>query len=255
MSPPLPQNDRRGVTLVEILLAIAVIAVIFTLLIPVSSGVRRYSQTTKCLANIRTYGVALLTYVADHGGVPIWDRSTEEASRETTPQFNKWLTGGRYLSADQPLRCPLADGKAYDHINPRYRFPYSPNMALCATYPRMSGFPVPAHRVALVAEVNDWDGYTSYSTLNKSIWRGNDAVGTEGEVRVGRVPVARYHGTPARRGLHFFFADGSAHLVYPEGNDWSLAPTCAPMKGIATTGYFYHSTHYNNMKEGTLTAP
>lgn len=244
-----------GFTLTEVLVVIGVVAVLLLLAIPVGGVLRRTAQTTKCLSNIRQYGVALLSYAAERNGLKMWDITNSETKSATTPQFYKWLSQETaYLPRNPALHCPLADGSAYDHVNGRYRFPYSPNKAICATYPQLKGFPVPASRVALVAEVNDWDGYESRTSLNSVIWRSG-SVGTEGEPRPDRVTVPRYHGSPDRRGLNFFFADGSAALVFPTENDWTKAPVCAPLSGVASTGYFYHSSHYYNMKNGTLTAP
>lgn len=256
MKSQLHSKRSTGFTLTEVLVVIGVVAVLLLLAIPVGGVLRRTAQTAKCLSNIRHYGVALLSYAAERNGVKIWDMTDEEMKSKTVPQFYKWLSEDtKYLPTKPALRCPLADGSVYDHVVGRYRFPYSPNKWLCATYPQLKGFPVPASRVVLVAEVNDWDGYESYTSLNGSIWRGG-SVGNEGEPRTDRVTVPRYHGSPDRRGLNFFFADGSAALVVPTDNDWTKAPICAPLEGVATTtGYFYHSTHFTNMKSGALTAP
>lgn len=255
MKFPLPAYRKtRAFSLVELIIVIIIVAVLLGLSIPVVSSIRQAGVTAKCLSNIRQYGVALLSYAGEGNGLKIWDISTAEGKASTKPQFYKWLSEeARYLPVRPALRCPLADSPAYEHVNGRYRFPYAPNIALCATYPRLTGFPVPSHRVAIVAEVGDWDGYESRSSLNSSIWRGGE-VGTEGEPRTDRVTVARYHGSPSRRGLHFFFADGSAQLVYPTDNDWTKAPVCAPLTGNAATGYFYHSSHFYNMKSGSLFA-
>lgn len=244
-------STTKGFTLLELLVVIVVLALLAALIYPITSRIRQSALTAKCAANIRIYGTAVLVFATDNGGLPEWD-GLPSARSENTPQFNKWLTTGEYLPTNPRIRCPLADGTQYDDVPGRYRFPYAVNITICRYYPRLSaGFPVPAHRVVLAAEVNDWDGFESRTSLNNAIWMGGTP-GEEGAPRANRMPIARYHGSPEKRGLHFFFMDGSVALVYPTDNDWSKPPVFAPTSGMATTGYFYHSTHYANMKAGTL---
>lgn len=62
-------------TLVEILAALAIIAVVVSIIIPVVGSVRRSSQGTHCAANMRQIGAALLLYGTENGGRlpgPLW---------------------------------------------------------------------------------------------------------------------------------------------------------------------------------------
>lgn len=246
----LSSRSSPGFTLPELLVAIGVIACLILLSFPIAGKLRATSETTLCLANIRQYGTALFAYLADHGSFKYWDNKPSASTETGVPQFNKWLTDGGYLPAEEPmLRCPLGNRSSMKSVNARYRYPYASNKVFCHYYPSLKGIPAPAHRVVIAAETNDWDGYESRTSLNSAIWNGGD-VGQEGSQR----PVARYHGSPERRGLHFFFLDGSAALVFPTGNDWTKSPVCAPLTGVATEGYFYHSTHFANFKNGKLTA-
>jgi Tfp pilus assembly protein FimT len=243
-------DNCQGFTLTELLLTVGIAITLILLSIPVSTNLRSLTDTNRCLSNIRQYGIALFAYLADHGSFKYWDGQSSSNSATGVPQFNKWLTEGGYLPSQEPmLRCPLGNRRSMKDVHPRYRFPYASNKVFCHYYPSLKGIPAPSHRVAIVAEVNDWDGYESRTSLNSAIWNGGE-VGKEGNQR----PVARYHGTPDRRGLHFFFLDGSAALVFPTNNDWTQSPVCAPLKGTATEGYFYHSAHFANLKNGTLIA-
>lgn len=235
-------------SLVEILAIVLVTAVLTALLFPAVNSMYSRGQSAKCLLNIRTYGSAVQTMAADNGGLKEWDGKGSSTTETGSPQFNKWLTEGGYLDSSRPLRCPLGDSPKMGGVADRYRFPYAGNSSLCQYFPKLT-VPGPFSRVVLAAEVNDWDGFTSRTVLNTAIWNGGDP-GNEGSTR----PMARYHGSPDKRGLHFFFLDGSAQLVFPTDNDWRKEPICAPLTGVVTTGYFYHSTHFSNMKEGTLTA-
>lgn len=239
----------RAFTLYELLAVVAILGVLIVLVAPVASRLQRQGMEVKCLSNIRTYGNAVLTMMADRGGLPEWDGLGSSASETGVPQFNKWLTTGGYLPVEPALRCPLGDSPQMQNVTPRYRFPYAGNMSLCATFPKAFAVPAPLHRVVLAAEVNDWDGFTSATNLNSTIWNGGTP-GNDGQQR----PLTRYHGTPTQRGLHFFFLDGSASLVFPTDNNWNLEPVRAPITGTASQGYFYHRTHFENLKNGRLVA-
>lgn len=249
---PLTKN-KIGFTLIELLVVLAIFTVLIALAFPIMTKLRQNTLAAKCVANIKTYGTAVLTFAADNGGLPQWDGEPSSKSKNT-PQVDKWLTDGKYLPTKPRVRCPLADGAQYDQVYNRYRFPYAINIALCQYYHRnfFTEFPAPLHRVVLAAETNDWDGFESRTSLNSAIWLGGE-VGVDGEQsNPTRMPIPRYHGDEDHRGLHFFFMDGSVKLVYPTDNDWTKQPVCAPLTGVATEGYFYHRTHYGNMKKGLL---
>jgi prepilin-type N-terminal cleavage/methylation domain-containing protein/prepilin-type processing-associated H-X9-DG protein len=57
---------RRGFTLVELLVVIGIIAVLMALLLPSLSRAREYSRKTKCLANLRSLGHAMVMYANQH---------------------------------------------------------------------------------------------------------------------------------------------------------------------------------------------
>jgi prepilin-type N-terminal cleavage/methylation domain-containing protein/prepilin-type processing-associated H-X9-DG protein len=58
----------RGLTLLELLVAIAIIAILTALLFPALRGVRDSSQGTACVSNLRQIGAAIAAYAADHDG-------------------------------------------------------------------------------------------------------------------------------------------------------------------------------------------
>jgi prepilin-type N-terminal cleavage/methylation domain-containing protein len=61
---------RAGFSLIELLVAIAVIAVLVALLFPVLSRARDMAQDTVCLSNHRQFGVAFGTYAAEFDCFP-----------------------------------------------------------------------------------------------------------------------------------------------------------------------------------------
>lgn len=243
---------HSGFTLVEILAVVVILAILAVLLFPSIKSLRERMLTIKCASNIRTYGLAVLSMAGDQGGLPYWDGKGTASTETGQPGYNKKLTGGGYLQTTPPIRCPLADSSRYHKINGRYRFPYAGNMALNEYFPKLN-VPAPLHRVVLAAETNDWDGFENQKSLNSVMWRGGEP-GEEGAIRDDRMPIARYHGSPEKRGLHFFLLDGSVQLVFPVDNDWTKEPVRAPITGVASTGYFYHTTQFANLKNGKLIA-
>jgi len=69
--PRLPQRAlslSRGITLIEILAAMAIAATLVALLVPSLKGVRDGALSAKCESNLRQIGAALVTYRTDNNG-------------------------------------------------------------------------------------------------------------------------------------------------------------------------------------------
>lgn len=66
---------QKAFTLIELLVVIGIIAILAALSLAVSGSVRKYTDRTKCLANLRTVGAAINSYANDHEGIlpgPLW---------------------------------------------------------------------------------------------------------------------------------------------------------------------------------------
>jgi prepilin-type N-terminal cleavage/methylation domain-containing protein len=61
-------NRRRAFTLVELLVVIAVIAILASILFPVFAQAREAARSNTCAANLRQLGIALQLYGRDHDG-------------------------------------------------------------------------------------------------------------------------------------------------------------------------------------------
>jgi prepilin-type N-terminal cleavage/methylation domain-containing protein/prepilin-type processing-associated H-X9-DG protein len=72
-APGAGATQRRGFTLVELLVVIAVIAVLAGLLFPVLAHARERARQMTCLSNLRQIGTAHLLYLDDWDGqLPYW---------------------------------------------------------------------------------------------------------------------------------------------------------------------------------------
>jgi len=104
---------RRAFTLVEILVVIAIIAVLLAILVPALSRAREAALTTQCLYNLRELGMAFGLYENDHKGCLVPFELKLEGKF-----FAHILVEGKYLKADRVqlgnmppagqsvLRCP-----------------------------------------------------------------------------------------------------------------------------------------------------
>ena len=67
-APPLPCRRNAGIfTLIELMLTIAVIAILAMLLLPALNKARQLSQKTGCISNLKQIGTAVALYQTDKG--------------------------------------------------------------------------------------------------------------------------------------------------------------------------------------------
>ena len=85
MKPPLSDKERvRAFSLVELLAAIAVLAVLSAIVLTAVGGVRRNAAETQSVSRLRNLGSAMILYTQDHGGeLPApWDSVTGDFWRQ-----------------------------------------------------------------------------------------------------------------------------------------------------------------------------
>jgi|GEM_PF-1946486 len=63
-----PKSNRSGFTLIEMLVVIAIIALLVSLMVPSMFNVLERAKKVRCSSNLRQIGVAWIQYAADHNG-------------------------------------------------------------------------------------------------------------------------------------------------------------------------------------------
>ena len=89
---------RRGMTLIEMVIVIAVIATMAAILFPVFARARERARCQSCLSNLVNIGLALQLYAADHDG--LYPPTEDDLSP----------LRARYLRQDQVFVCPSDRG-------------------------------------------------------------------------------------------------------------------------------------------------
>ncbi len=241
------KDHRHAFTLVEALVAFAIIAISMALAFSAFSRMRDASREVSCLANLRSFGNATLAFAGDNGGLPGWNGlgpKEQEEGGTSYPDFGKWLIP-KYLP--ETLYCPLATRKERELTS---GFRYAGSAGLAQYYPKLKNIPAPLSRVVLAVEcygANFW----SSTHLNMTMYGVSDANAKDDRMKSneGSVRRSQYHGTSENRGLHLFFLDGHAALIRPTDGDWYQKP----IYGDATNGgYFYDRNQFNSMKAGRL---
>ncbi|MFH1745446.1 MAG: type II secretion system protein [Planctomycetota bacterium] len=114
-------RPRRGFTLVELLVAVAVIAILLGILLPSLGAARRAAKQMRCAVNLREIGHAVAIYTDTHNG---WLPTAEAAHHGDPGPANWWenqdllfTLGLEPLPRDRSvLVCP-ADPRPDSYIN------------------------------------------------------------------------------------------------------------------------------------------
>lgn len=96
MHPKVQSTPARGFTLVELLVVIAVIAVLAAILFPVFAQARDSARRASCLSNMRQLGTAVEMYKSDNNGEYPTVRSAVEGElpqAEREEYFSNWTDG------------------------------------------------------------------------------------------------------------------------------------------------------------------
>jgi len=97
------KKKKAGFTLIELMIVIAIIAILAAILVPNFLKARAQGQLTACKSNCKNIATALEMYSSDNGGrYPV------------TANFTSLLTGGNYLKLIPT--CPAAGSNTYGPV-------------------------------------------------------------------------------------------------------------------------------------------
>jgi len=110
--------SRRAFTLVELLAAIAIIAIIAALLLPVLARGKEKAYRTQCASNLKQLGIGVQLYADDHGDQlpgPLWAGLYDTYNNQLTTRMPYYIATylGMPAPSSQPqtlmvARCPSA---------------------------------------------------------------------------------------------------------------------------------------------------
>ena len=203
-----------GFTLIELLVVIAIIAILAAILFPVFMSAKRAGQRTKCMANMRQLGMAIMNYAND------WHNQTPFACGFNGPRDEDWsrwdINTWRehiqpYVMSRGVLHCPIQNKiiRADKIKNGDYNNHYGINSYLYHFYyvaaglPEHLGFwdlsivPLPSKTI-MICENCDGD-------FAGEPW-DNDFTGKDGQ-------FWPYHSDEGVKGGVFIFNDGHARWL------------------------------------------
>jgi prepilin-type N-terminal cleavage/methylation domain-containing protein/prepilin-type processing-associated H-X9-DG protein len=120
-------SDRRGgtdthasaFTLVELLVVVAVLALLVTLTVPSYNAVRAIAETVKCRAHLRGAGIALRMYLDENEEIMPVAAAMPSLDLNDEPRIVDVL--GRQLGSPDLLRCP-SDKRYYKSEGSSYQY-------------------------------------------------------------------------------------------------------------------------------------
>lgn len=107
-----PKKVRAAFTLIELLIVVAIVAILAALIFPVFARARENARRASCQSNLKQIGIGLLQYSQDYDEVMIadWYGPTGNNASDPASTANagyKWMDAGyEYIKSVQIFVCP-----------------------------------------------------------------------------------------------------------------------------------------------------
>ena len=212
----------RAFSLVELLVVMAIIALLASLLLPSLSGAQAKGRQIACLNNLRQMQLAWTMYLGEHNNTMPENKMTGSGLLDCVSTTNSWVTGNAQASAD-PLLIKQGSIFPYTPNLQVYRCPADRSTLFGSSTPRERSYSMDAYLNGGL-DVRIYGGYlpgnvVRYSELIPSPSKvfvfldETQAVIDDGVFLLYREPADFWQNGPSHRhsqGANLSFADGHA---------------------------------------------
>jgi len=142
-------KPQSGFSLIELLVVLAIIALLAALLFPIFASARERGRQTVCLSNLRQIGQALALYQSDYNGHaphinPFWNSFTRPVpDKPSVPDFAPYDPFKPYGTMREIMVCPNLDVRKPDYLGGGIPTNYEWRLQLDLGDERTSPLPLP----------------------------------------------------------------------------------------------------------------